>query len=82
MSKNIKSNALFKIEKGIPDPLTPYGFRSRFPFGDMEIGDSFKVPDFETFTKLYSAASWYGTRNMKKFRCSQRNGDYRCWRIA
>jgi hypothetical protein len=71
---------MIKIEKNVPIPK-PRSNYSKYPFGEMEVGDSFVVLD-EDRTKIAPAVSWYGKRNNKKF--TVRNlpdGVCRVWRI-
>lgn len=63
-----------KIEKNVP---IPEGYKnSKWPFGQMKVGDSFQIPA-ELMGKAPSAMSYFGKRNKMKF--SQRGG--RVWRI-
>jgi len=77
----------FKIEKGVPLPSRLMRARSYYPFGDMEISDSFQVEGADNARKLKSAASYFGIRNGKRFtvRVTNREGipvSARCWRVA
>lgn len=80
----------FTIEKDIPvrkererrhrEPL--------YPYGKMEIGDSFFVPgDFRTkkktslFHRIASSSRIYGKRYGKKFSFKNEKGGIRCWRV-
>jgi hypothetical protein len=51
---------MMKIEKGIEMP-------KRYPYDDMEVGDSFVVPDEVTRTSISASAYIYGKRYGKKF---------------
>lgn len=64
-----------KIEKGIPIRLY-----YRYPFGDMEVGDSFFVENIKT-SYLANAAHHYGRRHNKKFACRKEGTGSRVWRI-
>jgi hypothetical protein len=67
-----------KIEKDIPVPS--HG-NSKWPFKDMEIGDSFAVNESER-SPLAGAAYDYGKRNNMKFLTRKVPGaQVRCWRI-
>lgn len=76
----------FPIEQGVPIPrLAPHRL---YPFGDMDVGDSFfialKEGEFKAMTirKVRSAASYYGRRNGKKYVTRRVSGGLRVWRIA
>ena len=66
-----------KIDKGIPlFKKTP-----PWPFSQMEVGDSFIIPN-ERHRTLTSVASLYRRVHQKKFSVRKTdNGDYRCWRL-
>lgn len=56
-----------KIEKNIPIDV-PRGRRAHYPFGKMDVGDSFMVScSKDERKKICSAVSYYGKRNQKKF---------------
>jgi len=76
-----------KIEKDVPFPERGLSRGRRYPFGDMEIGDSFEVVGAQACARLVSAASSYGTRNGKRFsiKTVRENGtpvSARVWRAA
>ena len=57
-----------EIETDIPIPINSRkGSHYKYPFGNMEVGDSFFYPSVE-YQRLYSASSYYGKRNCKKFK--------------
>lgn len=62
----------FRVEKGVPRPKG-YGSgnrRGKYPWAQMEIGDSFAVPRSEEEHQLNyisRAASLWGKRNARKF---------------
>ncbi len=74
----------YKVDKGIPvkKVLPP---RTIYPFGEMEVGDSFFVPAGDApIRKLYNAASQYGKRHgkgQKKFAVRSVPSGARVWRI-
>lgn len=73
----------YKIESCVAVPEARGRYR-KYPFNEMQTGDSFVVARDEV-DRLRSSASWYGKRNGLKFaiRCVDPvNGEYRCWRIA
>lgn len=65
-----------KIEKGIPLPAR-LNSTNRFPFKDMEIGDSFET-DFNSIVAYASRAG--KTLNMRFIARKQDNGRWRVWR--
>lgn len=74
---------MFAIEKGIPAPPerdTPF----RYPFGQLEVQDSFFVPAENTGTipRVRAAAAMYAKRHGMKFVTKQSDGGIRVWRIA
>lgn len=69
----------FKIEKGVPPPVRTG--RISWPFGEMEVGDSFSLEPLE-YLRIASAASYYGSRHNMKFSVRKDGGEYRCWRVA
>lgn len=73
----------YEVESGIPIPSRPVGAQSkRYPFGKMEVGDSFSIP-IGSRQRLSSAASWFGRRNQKRFSVLKLSDtEARCWRIA
>lgn len=69
----------FEIEKGIPAPAS----RSKFPFGDMAVGDSFFVPHGNASALSNAACSWSRyTKKPYKFSARTVDGGARIWRIA
>ena len=71
----------FKIEKGIPQPRSR-AKRSKYPFAEMGVGDSFAVLD-ESAQVLRSAA-FNAQRKFpgRKFSVRQCAGEVRAWRVA
>ena len=67
----------FKIEKG--KPLPPRN--ARYPFSEMEIGDSIYVPNQTTRGAVGQAARNYGHRNGVKFATRTDDKGVRIWRI-
>ena len=68
------------IEKNVPAPANPR--RRKYPFAEMEVGDSFFAPNIKISSVTYSFARHPG----KKFtaRTVTENGvkGFRVWRIA
>lgn len=73
----------YKIEKGVP---TPHKTDRVYPFSQMEIGDSFFIPNLSTSDGRYQSVSSAGRgqfkRHNKKFSMRSENGGVRVWRIA
>ncbi len=71
------------IEKNIPVPVTN---TFKYPFEEMEVGDSFLISGDEAVRKLRSAAAYHSRRSEAKYSVrSVSEGDsvgVRCWRIA
>lgn len=69
-----------KIERGIQIPAV-YGQYSKYPFGQMRVGDSFQIPDDQQAVR--QAASQYARRHNKAMKFSVRKYEdhYRCWRV-
>ncbi len=71
---------MFKIEKGIP--ITHKKSESKYPFHELEVGDSILVP-LELAKKTRHAAHAIGDRFGYRFATrTQPNGDLRIWRIS
>lgn len=73
-----------KIEKGIAMPSPLNGVANRYPFDEMEVGDSFYVPNVHKNFSIYSCVYHYNAKNKKDIKISQRreNNGVRIWRIA
>lgn len=70
---------MIKVDKNVPPPRQ----RGKYPWRQMEVGDSFLVPEGMENSVRY-AASYFRKRNPDyKFMVrKQEDGTYRCWRIA
>lgn len=69
------------IQKGIAPPAYG-GFRGRkYPFNDMEPGDSFLINGFPV-ERVKMAAYAYAKKHSHKFAVRKTDEGYRCWRIA
>lgn len=77
---------MIKIEKDVPFlPYNPGENHNKYRFSEYEIGDSALYPCAkEEKHKLASAASYYGSRNKKKFAYKYLAAEkgVRIWRIA
>ena len=71
-----------EIEKGIPLPEGRRGRKKLYPFGEMEIGDSFVVPVNSQTLSMYKMIGGY-TRHLKpkKFIARKNEDVIRVWRI-
>lgn len=63
------------IDKGVPLPR-------RYPFADMQVGDSFLVPEGVKRSNVSVAAKRYGDRHGAAFTVRKVPEGLRCWRIA
>ena len=73
----------YAIEKNVPPPAF-HGApnRLKYPFKEMEVGDSFSVPP-EDKDRVRSSASLAGMRLSRKFTLRrQDDGSFRVWRIS
>ena len=70
----------FKIEKDVPIPGKSVGRRCKYPFKDMEVGDSVLLPMQikQVHSRLYHCRHQLGF----KFTARSSEGGVRCWRIA
>lgn len=72
-----------KIEKGIPvhDPRASVNSRrGKYPWDDMEVGDSFHAP--AKANSLRTAAANYSKKTGRKFVVRKEGDGARAWRIA
>jgi hypothetical protein len=70
------------IEKGLQMPKFSHG-NSKYPFNEMEVGDSIKMPDTsdeKTFRSTVGAANARFKVKGKELRVSKVNGEIRVWR--
>lgn len=71
---------MFKIEKGVPLP-TGYA-QSKYPWHNMEVGDSFEF-DQADYSRIRSAGHAWASRYGRKFKFRRiGDGKCRCWRVA
>jgi hypothetical protein len=69
------------IDKGIPMPPRRHGGRHiRYPFAEMEVGDSFFHAG--SASSVEAAASSYARHSGKRFSARYVAGGVRIWRIA
>lgn len=64
-----------KVDKNVPLP-------SKWPFKDMQVGDSFAVPEGVGRTTVSIAALRYGRKHGGKFTVRlMPDRSFRCWRV-
>lgn len=67
----------FKVEKNIP--IIPI-LKSKYPFNDMEVGDSFLVKELKKY-KVISSSCWHWGKKLKmKFITRATKDGVRVWR--
>lgn len=72
-----------EIEKNITMPTTETGRPKKYPFADMEVGDSILFKDEKTGGRAYSAAQMCSKRSgTKKFSGRMTESGLRIWRIV
>jgi hypothetical protein len=62
-----------KIDKDVP-------LIGKYPFENMQVGDSFLLPETIKRTSVAVAAMRYGRNNNKKFTVRKTKDGFRCWR--
>jgi hypothetical protein len=73
---------MFEIETGIPIPEGRASYDSKYSFGAMPVGGSFKVPSDKRYS-VYEAARKYRTRHPGwAFKMARADGGWRIWRIS
>lgn len=73
----------FAIDKNVPAPAGSgrRGAPAKYPFSEMEFGDSFEVDSTKSQSVRTSAAQ-FGRRTGRKFSVKQAGpGKHRCWRV-
>lgn len=72
---------MINIDKNIPVPEgRKKGRRVAYPFEQMEVGDSFVIPDGEREKCRMAAYAWGKRRNLRFVVRLDDDGDVRCWR--
>lgn len=76
--------AEFVIDKGVPIPQAPRGRRPKYPFAQLEVGDSFFVAgeSRKIVTNLSRLAHSHKTRHGGDFVTRVVDGGARVWRVA
>ena len=71
----------FQIEKGVPVQKKCVGKKPRFPFQQMEVGDSFAVPITARGSVTGSAVYWERKTGCKFVCRTTRDATVRVWRV-
>lgn len=66
---------MLQVEKNVPLP-------KKYPFDEMEVGDSFELLDTMKRNTVNIAARRYGDKTGKKFVVRTKDKKLRCWRLA
>ena len=69
------------IEKNISLPNGSDGTRGKYPWSQMQIGDSFLVPG-KTSSTMSGCAFYQGTKRSARYACRNVDGGCRVWRVA
>ena len=75
---------MFEIDKNIPIPMSDrIDGNAKYPFGSMEVGDSFAIQNDKRTSVRLAARSWVLRRSLSwKFAVRlDTTGQLRCWRI-
>lgn len=70
----------FAIEKGIPVP--PEKDTKKYPFKEMQIGDSFFIPGAKTSAVISGPITYRKTRYREQYMCRCVDGGLRVWRTG
>ena len=75
---------MFTIEKNVPLPVEGREHNLKYPYPEMEIGDSFLAPATDCFeaSKIRSSAYAWGRRNGHKFKTARDGDGIRVFMIA
>jgi hypothetical protein len=71
---------MIKIDKNIPIAFKRRTTLPKYPWGEMEVGDSFLVEGVSS-SLISSATHYYGSTHNKKFKTRKVEGGVRVWRI-
>jgi len=71
---------MLQIDSTVPMPESRP--RSRYPFAEMTVGDSFLVTDPGAAKNVRSAAWMFSKRHSVRFSCRKVEGGWRVWRTA
>jgi hypothetical protein len=80
-SQGLADKVKFEIQKDVPIPYPGMGKR-KYPFADMEVGDSFLVEDKST-NAMYRTAHGFMAKHQPNWKFSVRkvNGGTQVWRV-
>jgi hypothetical protein len=70
---------MIQIETGVPIPKQDW--RTRYPLLELEVGQSFFVPDGDN-NSISARASYMGKTHSRTFTVKKLKGGVRCWRVA
>ena len=77
---------MYEVEKDVPVPDSRVDGRTKYPFYNMEIGDSFFIPNVEDSQVLTVKSAAYAFRRRTqtdyKFAFRRESGGVRIWRVA
>jgi hypothetical protein len=81
-NRNMSALLKFVIDKSIPLPGVRIRTVGKYPFGDMEVGDSFEF-DESRQKSVRAASSSFAKYHGKQFTvsCRKGTGKGRCWRV-
>lgn len=74
-------STVFQIEKTIAPPSTNRGRGWKYPFGEMEVGDSFLADQSQNWSSIRQAANMWGKRHGVRFTTARVDGGIRVWRV-
>jgi len=77
----MKNGKDYQIAKGIEVPKLAPGPKWKYPFYQMEVGDSFEVESRPERQKIRVAALNYARKHKAKFTVRQWQDKWRCWRL-
>ena len=72
---------MFKVDKKVPLPAGYNGPNRRYPFHEMEVGDSFLIPGARVNHGVRATAYHFGRRHNMKFTCRMVDEGMRVWRV-
>lgn len=75
-TRKTRAMTAYKIERGIPLPAP----RVVYPFGDMQLGDSFLVTNDAAYESVRVAMRAYGRKHGKNFTARKMVDGMRIWR--
>lgn len=72
---------MYTVEHNVELPPSHRHRKSKWPFHDMKVGDSFVVADIDRWKYAQACASIYGKRLGRRFTTRQMDDGLRVWRI-